>query len=183
MFPTTTSVSYSDTQALTSTQDSEEHCPGPRLTPSHTGFLPAAPKLRPTPEPLPTLLPLLSLVKLDPSSPLPPQESRAQPTVLSSDYPPLQAPRGDVCPGSRLQAGWAGDHTWFCPSPQHSARCTAGTRTCDWFGCDYLMLLGAVQSWEGPIIQANPKSAPQFQRGLRNSQTLPSKSRYEVTSL
>ena len=77
MFPTTMSASYSDTQALTSTQDSEEHCPGPRLTPSHTGFLPAAPKLRPTLGPLPTL-PLLSLVKLDPSSPLPPQESRAQ---------------------------------------------------------------------------------------------------------
>ena len=55
-------------------------------------------------------------------------------------------------------------------------------RTCDWFGRDYLVLLGAVQSWEGPTILANPKSAPRFQRGLRNSQTLPDKSRYEVTS-
>lgn len=40
-----------------------------------------------------------------------------RPAVLSSDYPPLQAPRGDVCPCSWLQAGGAGDHTWFCPAP------------------------------------------------------------------
>lgn len=32
---------------------------------------------------------------------------------------------------------------------------------------------GPVQSWEGPIALANPKSAPCFQRGLRNSQTHP----------
>ena len=98
-----------------------------------------------------------------------------RPTVLSSDYPPLQAPEGMsvLAPSCRQGGPETAPGSAPAPSPRPRARSSAGTRTCDWLGHDYLVLLGAVQSWEGPIVLANPKSAPCFQRGLRNSQTRP----------
>lgn len=78
-----------------------------------------------------------------------------------------------LAPGCRQGGPETAPGSAPAPSPRPRARSSAGTRTCDWLGHDYLVLLGAVQSWEGPIVLANPKSAPCFQRGLRNSQTRP----------